>query len=99
QSLEPIDVRTSVGELPELPETVTAVYSDGSRTPIPVQWPAVSEDQVAADGNFTITGLVYGTMIPAEAAIWVRATPPGQINTLDPVQLRTVVGGPPDLPK
>src|SRR5699024_8745954 len=43
QSLEPIDVRTSVGELPELPETVTAVYSDGSRTPIPVQWPAVSE--------------------------------------------------------
>src|SRR5699024_3301311 len=99
QSLEPIDVRTSVGELPELPETVTAVYSDGSRTPIPVQWPAVSEDQVAADGNFTITGLVSGTMIPAEATIWVRATPPGQINTIDPVQLRTVVGDPPDLPK
>src|SRR5699024_5321725 len=78
---------------------VTAVYSDGSRTPIPVQWPAVSEDQVAADGNFTITGLASGTTIPAEATIWVRATPPGQINTIDPVQLRTVVGDPPDLPE
>src|SRR5699024_12564514 len=99
QSVEPIDVSTSVGELTELPETVTAVYSDGSRTPIPVQWPAVYVDQVAADGHFTITGLVSGTMIPAEATIWVRATPPGQINTIDPVQLRTVVGDPPDLPK
>lgn len=99
QRVEPIDVRTEVGTMPALPETVTGVFTDGSRAELAVSWPEVTEDQVAADGDFTLTGLVAGTTVPAQAHVWVRATAPGQINTIDAVDVHTLVGLAPALPE
>src|SRR5690625_3097915 len=99
EEIVPIDVRTDVGALPELPETVTGVYPDGSRSELPVSWADVTEEQVAADGDFTVTGIVSGSSLPASAHVWVRATEPGQINTIDAVDLHTLVGSAPALPE
>jgi len=99
EEIVPIDVRTDVGALPELPETVTGVYPDGSRSELAVSWADVTEEQVAADGDFTVTGTVSGSSLPASAHVWVRATEPGQINTIDAVDLHTLVGKAPALPE
>ena len=99
ESLEALDVRTDVGVIPELPSQVWGVYSDGSRAPVDVVWPEITEDQVAADGSFTLTGIAQGTPLVPQVTVWVRSTPPGQINTIDPVQVRTSAGVAPQLPE
>jgi hypothetical protein len=97
-AIEPIDVRTAVGTVPELPETVDAIYADGSRSAATVAWGPITSDQVAAEGGFTVTGIVAGSAVPAQAAVWVRATAPGQINAVDPVAVKTGAGVAPQLP-
>jgi hypothetical protein len=97
-SVEAVDVRTGVGVLPTLPTEVTGVFSDGSRAPMAVAWAPVTADQVAAEGSFAVVGVVDGSPLPAQATVWVRATPPGQINTVDPVAATTAAGTPPQLP-
>ncbi|UFU06859.1 OmpL47-type beta-barrel domain-containing protein [Ruania halotolerans] len=97
-SVEPIDVRTAVGELPDMPATADAIFADGSREAMEVTWPAITEDQVAAETSFTVNGLVTGAPQVAEATVWVRATPPGQINQVDAVTVDTLAGVEPDLP-
>jgi putative cell wall-binding protein len=97
-SVEPVAVRTAVGTVPTLPETVTGVYADGSRAELSVAWPAIDPAQVAAEGSFTVTGVATGASLPALATVWVRATPPGQINTVDPVTVSTPAGRAPSLP-
>lgn len=97
-SIEPVDVRTAVGTLPELPTTVDAIFADGSRSASTVAWGPVSPDQVAAEGGFTVTGIVAGSAVPATASVWVRATAPGQINAVDPVAVKTRTGVAPQLP-
>ena len=97
-SIEPIDVRTGVDEVPVLPETVTGVFSDGSRAQLPITWSPIAAEQVAAEGSFPVLGIVDGSPLPTTATVWVRATPPGQINTVDPVAVRTSAGVAPQLP-
>lgn len=96
--IEPIDVRTAVGTLPELPTRVDAIYADGSRADAAVAWGPITAEQVAAEGGFTVTGIVAGSAAPAQASVWVRATAPGQINAVDPVAVRTKPGVAPQLP-
>ncbi|MCI2956239.1 Ig-like domain-containing protein [Agromyces atrinae] len=98
-SIEPIDVRTTVGELPTLPATVDATFADGSHADMAVSWAPVSPDQVAGEGSFTVTGIVPGSPVSAQATVWVRATAPGQINAVDPVAVTTTVGVAPALPQ
>ncbi|WP_317450978.1 Ig-like domain-containing protein [Microbacterium thalassium] len=97
-AIEPIDVRTSVGDIPELPEKVDAIYADGSRSAEAVAWGPITEDQVASEGTFDVVGIVAGSPVPARASIWVRATAPGQINSVDAVQVKTAAGVAPQLP-
>ena len=49
--IEPIDVRTSVGTIPTLPERVDAIYADGSRSAELVAWGPITEEQVAREGG------------------------------------------------
>ena len=97
-AIEPIDVRTGVGAIPELPATVDGTFSDGSHGDLDVAWAAISAEQVAGEGGFTVAGIVPGSPVPASATVWVRATPPGQVNAVDEVSVRTAAGVEPDLP-
>lgn len=97
-SIEPIDVRTTVGVLPELPSTVDGTFTDGSHGDLAVAWAAVTPEQVAGEGSFTVAGIVAGSPVAASATVWVRATAPGQVNAVDPVAVHTSAGVAPDLP-
>ncbi|OYC97783.1 OmpL47-type beta-barrel domain-containing protein [Microbacterium sp. Yaish 1] len=97
-AIEPIDIRTTVGTLPQLPETVSATFGDGSAADLSVAWPAVTDAQVAGEGSFALSGIVPGSPVAAKATVWVRATPPGQINLVDPVAVRTLPEVAPALP-
>ncbi|WP_298458840.1 OmpL47-type beta-barrel domain-containing protein [uncultured Cellulomonas sp.] len=98
ETLEPLHVRTAVGVVPDLPDEVVGVYADGSRSTVGVVWPEITADQVAADGQFTLQGIAEGTPLTPTVTVWVRSTPPGQINTIDPVAVRTATGVAPQLP-
>ncbi|WP_182904072.1 glycosyl hydrolase family 98 C-terminal domain-containing protein [Microbispora sp. H10830] len=64
-------VKTAKDAQPALPETVTALYSDGTRGEVAVTWPEIAADRLAvattpfADGQsrgkFTVEGTVEGT--------------------------------------
>src|SRR5690606_3623066 len=60
-SLEPVDVRTLVGERPDLPADVEAVYSDGTRVPLPVVWEPLADEALEREGEVRLTGIVDGT--------------------------------------
>ncbi|WP_092557667.1 OmpL47-type beta-barrel domain-containing protein [Herbiconiux ginsengi] len=98
ESIDPIAVRTAVGTVPTLPATVSGVYADGSRADLAVTWPVIDPSKVAAEGSFVVNGIASGASVPAVATIWVRATPPGQITTVDPVAVHTTAGRAPSLP-
>jgi hypothetical protein len=99
ESVRPVHVPTLAGELPDLPETVTQIYADGSRLEAPVTWEAVTEDRVATGGTrFTIVGLVEGSNQTAEATVYVRATSAVSITFLEEEQIVTTAGVAPALP-
>ncbi|WAT15978.1 Ig-like domain-containing protein [Xanthomonas fragariae] len=96
--LESIDLRTAPGQLPVLPQEVTAFFADGSVLPVAVQWPDLSAGRLGSEGAVELQGLVE-SVIPIKATIWVRATPPGQINTVQALPVvSAVVGHAPTLP-
>ncbi len=97
-TIEPIDVRTSVGDIPTLPERVDAIFADGSRSAELVAWGPITEEQVASEGTFDVVGIVAGSPVPAKASVWVRATAPGQINSVDTAAVKTPTGVAPQLP-
>lgn len=92
---EHIDVRTAPGQLPALPTQVDAWYADGSRAPLGVTWPQVDLGSVAGDGRIDLHGLADGG-VPVAATVWVRASEPGQVNTVDALADLSV--GPDDTP-
>jgi hypothetical protein len=97
-AIEPIEVRTGVGEIPPLPATVDGTFADGSHGDFEVTWAEITAEQVAGEGSFPVAGIVPGSPVPAAATVWVRATPPGQVNSVDAVAVRTAAGVAPDLP-
>ena len=44
------------GNMPQLLSTVKAVYTDGSEKEIPVTWDAITEEQIAQSGTFSVAG-------------------------------------------
>ena len=59
----PGTVVTNVNEQPNLPETVMAIYSDGSKEEVPVTWDEISADKLAQPGSFVVSGDVDGTTV------------------------------------
>lgn len=72
--LAPAAVVTVAGTAPELPETVTATFNDGSKDNVTttVTWEEVDPAQYAEPGTFTVTGTVEGATMDARAEVTVR---------------------------
>ena len=80
------------GNMPQLPDTVKAVYSDGTEEDVTVGWDEISEDQTAQTGTFSVAGMtekgdkvsVTVNMIDQVAALLNYSTtvPVGQEPTL-----------------
>ena len=45
------------GNMPQLPDTVKAVYSDGSEKDVKVTWDKIPEDQISQTGTFAVAGM------------------------------------------
>ncbi len=56
--IRPVHLVTAVGSIPELPETVTAVYNTGEEEKLSVSWETITADQVGEIGSFTVQGTV-----------------------------------------
>jgi len=68
----PVKATTDVSENPKLPETVTAIYSDGSVEEKAVVW-AIPEDLLTSAGEKKVLGSVEGLEAKAEALVKVIA--------------------------
>ena len=68
----PVKARTDVSENPKLPETVTAIYSDGSVEEKAVTWD-IPEDFLSSAGEKKVLGSVEGLESKAEALVKVVA--------------------------
>ncbi|WP_456361859.1 Ig-like domain-containing protein [Xanthomonas arboricola] len=90
--LESIDLRTAPGQLPTLPQEITAFFDDGSALPVAVQWSELPPERLRSEGTVELQGLVEG-VIPIRATLWVRATPPAQINTVQALPVVTAQAG------
>ncbi|QNH17421.1 carbohydrate-binding protein [Xanthomonas sp. SS] len=97
-AVEPIDVRVAPGEMPVLPQRIAAYFADGSWDWLGVRWPQLDASSLAGEGRVQVQGLADGGL-PVSASIWVRATAPGQINTVQaPPPLHVHAGQVPALP-
>ena len=70
--LLPVNVVTSVGTEPILPDSVTGVYSDGTEKQLSVIWDSVDPKKYAVSGTFTIEGKLENTNQKAFAKITVN---------------------------
>ncbi|MFS9171748.1 Ig-like domain-containing protein [Streptococcus infantis] len=68
----PVKATTDVSENPKLPETVTAIYSDGSVEEKAVVW-AIPDDLLTSAGEKKVLGSVEGLEAKAEALVKVIA--------------------------
>ena len=64
-------VNTLAGNLPYMPQTVMVLYNNGVKDNVSVKvtWPEITADQVAAEGTFTIEGVVEGTTTKAKMTV------------------------------
>lgn len=97
-SVDPVDVRTTIGTQPTLPSTVTVNYEDGTRLATPVTWDTIDDSELAQEGSVTVSGVLATTTIPAQATVWVRSTLGQTVTTVSPVEVATSVGVAPQLP-
>ncbi|MBP1966739.1 LamG-like jellyroll fold domain-containing protein [Paenibacillus aceris] len=70
-SIDNVNVHTSIGSAPQLPAVVTVTKSDGSKQNADVEWKRVDEDQYATVGTFEVKGIVAGTYLNAYATVQV----------------------------
>jgi hypothetical protein len=54
------EVRTAIGEAPQLPPTAAGSFSDGIGRGVGLAWAEVDPEQYAAPGSFTVSGTVEG---------------------------------------
>ncbi|MFT4198362.1 MAG: Ig-like domain-containing protein, partial [Pseudoxanthomonas sp.] len=96
--IEPFDLRIAPGQAPALPATLAARYADGGQGEVGVRWPPLDPARIAGDGRVDLHGLADGG-VPVTATLWVRASAPGQVNTVDaPAELVVAAGQVPVLP-
>ena len=63
-----------------LPTTVSASYTDGTRRDLAVTWGNVTDEQLASDSEFTVSGVVAGALAGAKAVIGVRSDAEAQTS-------------------
>ncbi|GHH72392.1 hypothetical protein GCM10017772_21830 [Promicromonospora soli] len=93
---EPVDVFTTPGVAPALPDAVTPVYRDGARGSLPVVWDVPGAEAWAEAGTVEVAGTVTtptGTTVPATATVIVDTL----VETLT-AQAEAYVGGTAELP-
>ena len=66
-----VSVGVKKGEVPQMPETVEVVWSDGKTESRKVTWDAVSADQTAQGGTIAVKGRVEGENFEATAYVVV----------------------------
>lgn len=66
------DITVPVNGQLSLPETVTALYTDGSKNEVNVTWEEVSSDKLAQPGTFKVTGSIENSNIPVVINVIVR---------------------------
>ena len=69
--LKTASAETVVGIAPELPEKVTATYSDGKQSDLKVTWNAIPAKNYSKVGTFEVLGAVSGTDLPAKCVVTV----------------------------
>uniref|UniRef100_UPI00036E9133 Ig-like domain-containing protein n=1 Tax=Xanthomonas sp. SHU 199 TaxID=1591174 RepID=UPI00036E9133 len=96
---EAVDVRIAPGQAPTLPARIAGYFADGSWAWLGVRWSQVDAAALAGEGRVQVQGLADGG-VPATASIWVRATAPGQLTTVQvPPPLHVPAGQTPVLPE
>lgn len=74
-----LNINTTTGTAPVLPQTVTVYYADSTSEELPVIWDAIAPTAYAEEGTFTIEGTVEGITVKAVAKIMVRDLSPETI--------------------
>ena len=69
--LKTASAETVEGIAPELPEKVTATYSDGKQSDLKVTWNAIPAKNYSKVGTFEVLGAVSGTDLPAKCVVTV----------------------------
>lgn len=69
--IKEVYTETIQGVIPNLPQTVTASYSNETTAGVSVKWESITSRQVAEPGQFSIQGSVDGTALKAKATVKV----------------------------
>lgn len=77
-SIEDTAVKALAGRPVELPQTVEAVYADGSKGTLPVTWEPLPDGGYREPGVYTVAGAVAGTSHKAKAVLTVLL--PGDLD-------------------
>ncbi|NMF02403.1 DUF5011 domain-containing protein [Bifidobacterium boum] len=92
KSIDPVNVSTWVGVLPELPESVNVHLSNSSKVPVNVHWNAVTADQVKKAGTFKVNGKLQ-QQDGSDSAVAVTATVTvSKVASVDPVRVKVALG-------
>ncbi|PYF99292.1 Ig-like domain (group 4), partial [Georgenia satyanarayanai] len=65
-----VELRTAVGNAPELPATVRASFTDGYDRDVPVQWDDVDPASYAGSGTFEVAGEAAGLPVTALVTVF-----------------------------
>lgn len=100
EEILPVFKGTKTGTIPEMPKDITAKTSYKELRTVKVLWDAITQDQVAADGEFTINGVNEETGKFVTATITARSDmDKATITTVDDTTVNTLVGNLPYMPK
>ncbi|OUP49878.1 Ig-like domain-containing protein [Lachnoclostridium sp. An181] len=88
------DIETEFGVMPKLPETVTAVYSDGSKEEKNVIWDEITDEQINTAGLFVLSGKVESTEDTVQVNIIVT-----EVSGIRNTSIVTNIGVIPTLPE
>ncbi|KQN98984.1 S-layer homology domain-containing protein [Paenibacillus sp. Leaf72] len=80
-AIQPVQVKATVGAVPQLPASVSVSKSDGSEQHANVQWGKIDEEQMSKTGLFKVKGEVAGTYLTAEATVLVAEEDEGPTPT------------------
>lgn len=99
ESLETVELTTVKGMRANLPGTITATMTGGSKQEVEVRWAEIPETFFAKSGQFKIKGIVQGTDIVAYAKITVIDIASDEVVAVPPISIVTVKGIAPELPE
>ncbi|WP_152392088.1 endo-alpha-N-acetylgalactosaminidase family protein [Paenibacillus guangzhouensis] len=92
-----MNVYTSVGTAPVMPEKAKMVTSNGTVIQVPVTWETIAKDRYSQAGSFSVTGTVTGSTIKAQAIVIVTDSQ-ATIREIPEIKMNTFIGTKPLLP-